>query len=81
MSKLSPEQSMKKVIAAEKMLGNKRDVKLVNNKVFILNGKDTKVPLANDMGIKAWGHLDCLVNFGGYRKYFVSDFKNLHLAR
>lgn len=81
MAKLTPEKSQLRIARAERALGNKRDVKLVNNKVFILNGNDPKNPQSFDMGIKAWGHVDALVNFGGYYKYSVANFKNLHLAR
>jgi len=81
MARLNAEDSSAKILQAEKSLGNKRDVKLVNRKIFILNGEDAKNPLSNDMGIASWGKVDALVNFGGYKKYSVNNFKDLHIAR
>lgn len=79
MSRLSADESSRRILAAERGLANKKDIKLVNNKIFILNGKDTN--LANDVGIKGWGQVDCLTNYGGYYKYSVANFKELHLAK
>lgn len=78
MAKLNKEDSFEKILMAEKSLGNRRDVKLYNNRVYILNGKDKKAPRQNDLGIKAWGMVDALINFGGYNKIVVDNFKDIH---
>ena len=81
MPKFNKEESLLRIGQAERALGKKRDVKLVNNRIFVLNGKDPKQPKAHDLGIKSWGHIDCLTNFGGYYSFFVNNFKDIHLAR
>jgi len=55
-------------------LGNKQDCRIDGTDILVLNGKGKKQPKQHDLGNGSWGKIDYLVNYCGYRQYFVAEF-------
>jgi len=60
---------------ALRTLGNKHDVTVHGSKILVLNGKDSKAPKINDIGIKTWGKIDGLVRHHQFYFHFTNNFK------
>lgn len=54
-------------------LRKKHDVRITQNKEILVLSQFAKNKL-NDLGNGSWGKIDFLVNYCGYRQYFVKDF-------
>lgn len=55
-------------------LSKKHDVRINGTDILVLNGKSKKKPKQHDLGNGSWGKIDYLVNYCGYRQYFVAEF-------
>lgn len=72
---INREESTELLNASLRAIGKKHDARIFGVRILVLNGKDSKSPKVNDIGIKVWGMIDGLVNYQGYRQHFVSNFK------
>ena len=55
-------------------LGKKQDCRINGTDILVLNGKGKKRQKQHDLGNGSWGKIDYLVNYCGYRQYFVAEF-------
>ena len=55
-------------------LGKKQDCRINETNILVLNGKGKKRQKQHDLRNGSWGKIDYLVNYCGYRQYFVAEF-------